>query len=234
MTPSEKGSHARVKPASGQPASAPASPLLRAAPRVRHVGERGLLLDCLTDGGDDTLARLAQLRALALPEVADLVPADGSLLVVLHPGAACPAALHAALAQPVAPLAAAHGVLHEIAVIYDGEDLPALARAAQHTVSDYIRAHSAVVYRVAFNGFQPGFAYLTGLPAPLAAPRRAHPRTHVPAGSVAIGGAYCGIYPHAGPGGWQLVGHCRARLFDPAKTPPALFAPGDRVRFVPR
>jgi allophanate hydrolase subunit 1 len=56
----------------------------------------------------------------------------------------------------------------------------------------------------------------------------------VPAGSLAIGGSYVGIYPKSGPGGWQIVGITEAVLFDSRQSSPALFAPGDRVRFEAR
>ncbi|MGH8152767.1 MAG: carboxyltransferase domain-containing protein, partial [Rhodanobacteraceae bacterium] len=62
-------------------------------------------------------------------------------------------------------------------------------------------------------------------------PRRANPRTRVPAGSVAIGGAQTGIYPGELPGGWNLIGQTPLVLFDPQREPPCLLAPGDRVRF---
>jgi KipI family sensor histidine kinase inhibitor len=60
------------------------------------------------------------------------------------------------------------------------------------------------------------------------------PRTRVPAGSVAIGGEWTAVYPSATPGGWRLIGRTDATLFDAGADPPALLAPGDRVRFVPR
>ncbi len=80
-------------------------------------------------------------------------------------------------------------------------------------------------------GFAPGFPYLLGLDAALHVPRRADPRTRVPAGSVAIGGAQTGIYPRELPGGWNLIGRTPQVLFDPERDPPCLLAPGDRVRF---
>jgi inhibitor of KinA len=55
----------------------------------------------------------------------------------------------------------------------------------------------------------------------------------VPAGSVALAGGLTAIYPWESPGGWHLIGRCPARLFDAASEPPALLAPGDRVRFQP-
>jgi len=72
------------------------------------------------------------------------------------------------------------------------------------------------------------------LPAALEMPRLATPRTCVAAGSVAIAGRMCAVYPWDSPGGWRLVGRTGARLFDatdPAR--PALLAPGDRVRWQP-
>jgi KipI family sensor histidine kinase inhibitor len=87
---------------------------------------------------------------------------------------------------------------------------------------------------VAFCGFSPGWAYLSGLPAELAVPRLATPRPKVPAGSVAVGGEYVGIYPSASPGGWRLIGHTDAALFNVDADPPALLTPGTRVVLVDR
>ena len=44
-------------------------------------------------------------------------------------------------------------------------------------------------------------------------------------------GPQTGVYPHATPGGWQLIGRTPLRLFDPDRTPPCLLAPGDTLRF---
>jgi KipI family sensor histidine kinase inhibitor len=84
---------------------------------------------------------------------------------------------------------------------------------------------------VAFTGFAPGFGYLTGLPESLRQSRLDTPRTRVPAGSVGVAGEFAGIYPRASPGGWRLLGHTDAVLFDPRAERPTLLAPGDRVRF---
>ncbi len=121
-----------------------------------------------------------------------------------------------------------------IPVVYGGEDGPdlfSLARERGISPEEAARRHAAAEYTVAFLGFSPGFAYLSGLPAELAIPRRASPRSRVPAGSVAIGGAYTAIYPEETPGGWTLIGRSPVRLFDAAASPPALFRPGDRVSF---
>lgn len=122
----------------------------------------------------------------------------------------------------------------EIPVCYgaeSGPDLQAVARHAGIDPDQVIARHVAVEYTVAMLGFAPGFPYLLGLDATLHVPRRANPRTRVPAGSVAIGGAQTGIYPGELPGGWHLIGRTPLVLFDPQREPPCLLAPGDRVRF---
>ena len=198
----------------------------------RWVSERGLRLAT----GEATLARYAALAKLNLPEIEGIIPADGSVLLILRKGRAVSAALRQALAAATVDEPVTSGTLHEIAVEYGGAvgpDLAGLTQQAGMDMATYISGHSAVEYTVAFLGFQPGFPYLRGLPPGLHAPRRASPRVRVPAGSVAVGGGYCGIYPASGPGGWHLIGRTAAVLFDPQRATPSLLLPGDRVRFVP-
>ena len=125
----------------------------------------------------------------------------------------------------------------EIPVVYGGEagpDLDAVARQNDLTPAQVVALHSSAEYIVYFLGFQPGFAYLGGLPDILATPRRAEPRLEVAAGSVGIGGSQTGIYPLATPGGWQIIGRTPLSLFNPGKSSPTLLLPGDSVRFVPQ
>lgn len=122
----------------------------------------------------------------------------------------------------------------EVPVCYGGgygHDLDAVAQHARLSPDEVIARHTAAEYTVAMIGFAPGFPYLLGLDPALPMPRRADPRTRVPAGSVAIGGAQTGIYPRELPGGWQLIGRTPLVLFDPRREPPCLLAPGDGVRF---
>lgn len=120
----------------------------------------------------------------------------------------------------------------ELPVVYDGPDLAFVAHTWGVDVAEAVRRHGEVEYVAAFCGFAPGFAYLAGLPDALAVPRRESPRSQVPAGSVALAGSWCGVYPSASPGGWRLIGRTDVALWDPAADPPALLAPGTRVRFV--
>lgn len=141
-----------------------------------------------------------------------------------------------AIAQSARPSKVREGPLVGVPVAYGGEfgpDLPALAERAGLTEAAFIEAHAAATYTVYMIGFSAGFPYLGGLPQGLASPRHATPRANVPAGSVGIAGNQCGIYPFSTPGGWQLIGRTPVRIFEPAASPPALFSPGVRVRFVP-
>ncbi len=123
--------------------------------------------------------------------------------------------------------------LHEIAVWYAGEDLADVAHRCALTPAQVIELHAGRDYRVGAIGFSPGFAYLGELDPRLALARRDTPRTHVPAGSLAIAEQQTAIYPQASPGGWHLLGRTAQRLFDPYREPPCPLAVGDLVRFVP-
>jgi KipI family sensor histidine kinase inhibitor len=120
----------------------------------------------------------------------------------------------------------------EIAVTFDGPDLSFVAGRWDTDEAGVVERLTRTPLHVAFCGFSPGFAYLAGLPPELAVPRLETPRHRVPAGSVALADTYTGIYPTASPGGWRLVGHTDAVLFDADRDPPALLTPSTRVRLV--
>jgi KipI family sensor histidine kinase inhibitor len=124
------------------------------------------------------------------------------------------------------------GPVIEIGCTYDGQDLEEVARQWRVTAEDVVRIHTSIVHSVAFCGFAPGFAYMTGIGESRSVARRASPRTAVPAGSVAVAGVYTGIYPSRSPGGWQLLGRTETVVWDPGRRPPALLEPGRQVRFV--
>jgi len=125
--------------------------------------------------------------------------------------------------------------LIEVPVQYGGEygvDLKFVANYHQLRVEDVIRLHSARTYTVYMMGFTPGFPYMGKLDDTIVTPRLETPRTHVPAGTVAIAGSQTGIYPIDSPGGWRLIGWTSLRLFDLEIESPSLFSPGDEVKFV--
>ncbi|MGW5745216.1 5-oxoprolinase subunit PxpB [Amycolatopsis sp. NPDC003861] len=193
--------------------------------RWRRCGEDAALLDC--DSPDQLRAAHATVLAARPPGVVDLVPGARSLLVV--GGVAAVRALLEAADLTHRPAGEPREVTLDVR--YDGEDLALIAADAGISPEAVVSMHTEAGYTVAFTGFAPGFGYLTGLPAPLQQPRLETPRTRVPAGSVGIAGEFTGVYPRESPGGWRLLGHTSATLFDPHADPPALFAPGDRVRF---
>jgi len=139
--------------------------------------------------------------------------------------------LQVPVGEQVAPISAA---LAEIDVHYDGDDLDTVAATVGLDVEEVIRLHTSTTYTVAFCGFMPGFSYLVGLPPALHLPRRATPRTRVPAGSVAIASEFSAIYPRESPGGWHLLGRTSAVMWNEDREAPALLPPGTSVRFRPR
>lgn len=196
--------------------------------RLLPYGPRAVMAEY--DTLDEVMAVSEVLRAAALPGVDDVVP--GARTVLVHHRQVDRAALEALLV-PSARAAAARGPLVEIAVVYDGPDLDEVAASTGLSAAEVVELHSSVTYSAAFLGFTPGWAYLVGLPERLHLPRRSTPRTSVPAGSVAIASEFTGVYPTNSPGGWHLLGHTDAVMFDVRRDQPALVMAGDRVRFVP-
>lgn len=208
-------------------------------PRLHLLGDAALLCELPAPA---TLAQQQRFWALAerarqWSGVGETLPGMNNLTLTFDPTAIDLDTLtaHVLEAWPKLPAGGALGRLVEIPVAYGGEHGPDLADVAAHTgftPAEVVRRHSAGEYIVYLLGFLPGFAFMGGLPPELATPRRAEPRTAVPARSVGIGGEQTGIYPLASPGGWQLIGRTPLELFDPTAASPTLLRPGDRVRFV--
>ncbi|MSO29614.1 MAG: 5-oxoprolinase subunit PxpB [Acidobacteria bacterium] len=208
---------------------------------IREAGDSALLLELDPVIDPEVNARAvaiaAALRRHQFPGVRDIVSTFRSVAVFFDPWRADVAALAEAIgrASGAAPIIEERAPI-DVEVVYGGENGPDLAEVAAFAgcaPSDVIDRHASRTYRVFMLGFLPGFAYMGSVDDSIAAPRRATPRTRVPAGSVGIAGRQTGIYPVDSPGGWQIIGRTAMKVFDPDRNPPALFAPGDRVRFVP-
>ncbi len=197
------------------------------------VGPRALLVEL--DDDRDVTATYQQLRRLAdagrLPPARDIVPAARTILI----DGVDPDDWWQQFAAADPPESGAGqtltGEIVTLSIRYDGDDLEEVARQWRCEAEDVVRRHQEAEFTVAFCGFAPGFAYCTSQPALPTVSRRDDPRPRVPAGSVGLAGPYCGLYPVAMPGGWQLIGSTDETMFDVAREPPALLQPGDRVRF---
>jgi len=182
---------------------------------------------------DDPVGYAAAVRqagsAGLIEGIVEVIPAERTVLITLD------RPVSDDVLERVTPLTASRlsDETLSIPVVYDGADLQEVAGHAGLTIDEVISLHANTTYSVAFCGFAPGFAYLTGTDPRLHIPRRATPRTRVPAGSVAIAAGYSAVYPLASPGGWHLLGTTGLRIFDPHRDEPALLRPGTSVRFEP-
>lgn len=208
--------------------------------RLLQCGDTALTVEfgSQIDAGSNArvLALDAALAREPLPGLLETVPTYRSLLVVVDPVEADLPALKArllALADAAEPLKQNHR-RWRVPVVYGGEhgmDLEATARTHGLSPDALVERHLAATYSVAMIGFMPGFAYLSGLDAGLATPRRPEPRQKVPSQSVSIGGAQTAISTVEGPSGWHMIGRTPARGFVPGRDPVFLYAPGDEIRF---
>ena len=216
--------------------------------RFAPLGDRAVMVTLGTtiDEATHRLVRTASMRIDRHPPAGfiDQVPAFTSIAVHYDPVVASRGTTKGPYARVVDDLTAALRDLKadqlpaarvvEIPVSYGGSlgpDLDEVARGHEMTPADVVRLHTSGDYLVYMVGFMPGFAYLGGLPAKLATPRRTTPRTVVPAGTVGIGGSQTGVYPLDSPGGWNLIGKTPLAIFDIKRSPAALLETGDRVRF---
>ena len=199
---------------------------------VLDYGDQALMVQCGSTA--EVLAWTAALRGAAWPGVIDIVPAARTVLVKLD-GPRRQSVIRQRLRKlrvdvnEAVPADRSADVV--IDVVYDGPDLGVVAEHTGLTTAQVIDAHTATLWRVGFSGFAPGFAYLVDGDPRLRVPRRSDPRTAVPAGSVALAGEFSAIYPRRSPGGWRLIGHTDAVLWDIERPDPALLTQGMWVQF---
>jgi KipI family sensor histidine kinase inhibitor len=217
------------------------------APRPDPQEARVSLLGCeavLFDVGGARFEDLLQKKIWAACEavagldgVREAIPGMNNFTVSFDPDLWDPRALASGLREIWAGIEPAAGVgrTFEAPTIYGGpagDELAELSQRIGLSIEETVRLHADTEYVVAAVGAMPGFPYLAGLDPRLAWPRHASPRSRVASGTVMIGGAQTGVMPCDAPTGWHCLGHTSLRLFDPERAPPALLAPGDRLRFV--
>ena len=186
-------------------------------------------------------ATAAQLRDALVDVLIDMVPSYASLLVIYDPFKTDHFKVRAAIRQALnnhpgqsEDITATQNRLVTLPVYYSNESGPDLQRLADNanlSVEEVITIHQQTDYRVYAIGFAPGFAYLGEVDPRIAAPRLATPRQKVPRGAVAIADRQTEVYPAESPGGWNLIGLCPQRMFDPGAEPSMPVQVGDRVRF---
>ncbi|MEJ8855700.1 5-oxoprolinase subunit PxpB [Variovorax robiniae] len=210
-----------------------------APPRLHALGDAALLCELPAPAQLAVQQRIWALAAEAVqwPGVGEALPGMNNLTLMFDPAVVEADALgeRVLAAWPKLKAGAVAGREVQIPVVYGGDEGPDLEVVAAHTgltPEEVVRRHCAGEYVVYLIGFLPGFAFMGGLPPELATPRRAEPRTAVPARSVGIGGEQTGIYPRSSPGGWNLIGRTPLEMFDPHAKQPTLLRHGDRVRFV--
>ena len=194
--------------------------------RLIDYGPAAALLECADLA--EVLGLLPQLRGQ--PKINELIPGARTVLLRLD------APLDEAERRGLESMPTRSTDNHDqdrirIEVDYSGADLTAVADRIGTTPAEVVKLHTGQIWTVGFCGFTPGFAYLQGEHDRLRVPRRPAPRSRVPAGAVGLADSWSGIYPRAGPGGWQLIGHTEAQLWNLDRTPPALLQPGFQVQF---
>jgi KipI family sensor histidine kinase inhibitor len=216
------------------------------APRVVPLGDAAVLaefsdsLDLAVNARIQQLAEAIRRRRVAW--IVDVVPALGSLALhfdperydlAVRPLEAASALIKDCLARKLPNLEDLVRTV-EVPVCYEAELAPDLAEVAERcklAVEEAIRRHCASPHRVLMVGFAPGHPYIGGLDEKLSVPRRTTPRPSVIAGSVAIANTQSVVYPFTISGGWSVIGRTPLHIFDAEREPPAMMAPGDRVRF---
>lgn len=196
---------------------------------LRWAGTRAFLLECASL--EQVMHWHAHLSAHPYRGQLDVLAAAETVLLIFSTHAAARQAASDVVTARLGDTDAAAGKTVAIDVVYDGEDLAEVGELTGLGERGVIEAHTGADWTAAFGGFAPGFAYLVAAGDPLEVPRRDSPRTAVPAGSVALAGRFSAVYPQRSPGGWQLIGHTNAQLWDVNRDEPALIRPGDTVRY---
>jgi KipI family sensor histidine kinase inhibitor len=197
--------------------------------QICNAGENALIV-YLGEGTDPKVSARVQAACTAFEislgsDLIDLVPSYASVLVIYNPLATDHLSVRSRIRIALDALEATAetgSAVVSLPVYYgteSGPDLEALALRANLAVEQVIEIHQATEYRVYAIGFAPGFAYLGEVDKRIAAPRLTTPRQKVPRGAVAIADRQTAVYPAPSPGGWNLIGLCPLRMFDPDASP---------------
>jgi KipI family sensor histidine kinase inhibitor len=210
---------------------------------IHSAGEDALIV-YLGEGTSPEVSARVQAAGAAIAgslgeDLVDLVPSFASILVLYDMDRTDHLSVRQRIHRALDALETScdgEGKLVTLPVYYApdvGPDLEELALRSGLDIEAVIRIHSETEYRVYAIGFAPGFAYLGQVDERIASPRLATPRQKVPRGAVGIADRQTAVYPAPSPGGWNLIGRCPQRMFDPAAKPIMPVSVGDRVLFEP-
>jgi KipI family sensor histidine kinase inhibitor len=216
-------------------------PQLGHYPLIEVAGEDALIIYLDKVANSATIKKITRLKnniANVLGDcVLELVPSYASLLVIFDPLKtdyfAVKKTILTLFNTNITDLASSQKII-ELPVYYSpesGPDLKALASRSGLSIEDVIDIHQQTIYQVFAIGFAPGFAFLGHVDERIASPRLTSPRAKVAKGSVAIADRQTAIYPNESPGGWNLIGLCPQKLFNPKVSPYLTYQVGDSVKF---
>lgn len=212
------------------------------APRYLDAGETALVVEFGNGIDPVTNARVLALdAALTLANPAGLVecvPTYRSLMIHYDPLILPRAGLITIVKTflDAAVPATVPRKLWTLPACYDAdfaEDMDHVCVTTGLTRAEVIQSHASARYPVYMYGFAPGWAYLGGLPAKLALPRRTSPRPRIPPGSLIIAGGQAIVATMAMPSGWYILGRTPERLFHLGRDPVFLVEVGDVLTFDP-
>ena len=122
---------------------------------------------------------------------------------------------------------------HIVQICYDTEyalDYKKIEKAFSTNFNDFIKLHLSTEFHIFMIGFMPGLPFLGILKTNKSISRLDNPRLSVPIGSVGVVDKLSVIYPKQSPGGWNIIGRTKFKLFDENKNIPILL-PGDSIIF---
>jgi len=123
---------------------------------------------------------------------------------------------------------------HNIEICYDEEyalDYKEIEKISKLDFDSLIKLHLETKFHVFMIGFLPGLPFLGKMKINKFIPRKLSPRLQIPSGSVGIVNDLCVIYPNDSPGGWNIIGKTKKKLFNINKKNYSTFSPGDQVKF---
>jgi KipI family sensor histidine kinase inhibitor len=205
------------------------------------LSERGLILE-YDNRIDPQINGRVRLMAAAIgekkiPGVVNLMPTFRSLLVEYDPLSISLDHLNEAIdaiEDDLGDRKPPPGRYFELLTYYGEPYNYDTDRIAAHnglSPEEVVRIFSEATLYIYMIGFIAALPNIGGLPECLHTPRLPSPRVLLPAGVVGLGGQQVAICPVDLPSGFNYIGRCFQKIYDPYRFPPCPYAAGDRIRF---